>query len=160
VKALTLIQPWAYAIEALGKRIENRTWRPPDTILGFRIAIHSGKKVDRDSCEDLEADGHRIDRKALVRGAITSSAIVRGWVMDDGAFCNRKATRWVGVTPEEAAAVVADRYWVGPVGWVLDEVHVLEHPVPCSGALGLWTVPGDVAARVRAERRAVAPVPP
>jgi len=43
---LTIIQPWAAAIALGPKRIENRTWRPSNRMLGEFIAIHAGKKVD------------------------------------------------------------------------------------------------------------------
>jgi hypothetical protein len=38
-----------------------------------------------------------------------------------------------------------------PVGWVLDDVIALDEPVPCPGAQGLWQLPIDVEARVRAQ---------
>lgn len=44
------------------------------------------------------------------------------------------------------------------VGWEagtwcrdLADVQVLARPVPCKGALGLWRVPPEIAARVREE---------
>jgi len=43
MKALTLTAPWGTAIAKLGKDIENRRWKPPDAIIGQRIAIHEGK---------------------------------------------------------------------------------------------------------------------
>jgi hypothetical protein len=52
-RALTLIQPWAYAITNCGKDIENRSW-PAPTGPGQRmhwastLLIHAGKTVDLD----------------------------------------------------------------------------------------------------------------
>jgi len=43
MKGLTLRHPWAFAIAHWGKRIENRTWKPPKALIGQRIAIHGGK---------------------------------------------------------------------------------------------------------------------
>lgn len=48
MKALTLHQPWATCIAHHGKRVENRTWAPPQSIVGQRIAIHAGMKLDRE----------------------------------------------------------------------------------------------------------------
>jgi hypothetical protein len=63
---------------------------------------------------------------------------------------SREVLEVVGdVTPERALEVVRSMWWAGPIGWVLDDVRGLTEPVPCRGALGLWTVPEDVAARVR-----------
>ena len=41
--ALSIQQPWAYAILKLGKDIENRTW--PTKVRG-RVLIHAGKRYD------------------------------------------------------------------------------------------------------------------
>lgn len=35
--------------------------------------------------------------------------------------------------------------------WVLDDVQPLPVPVPCRGALSLWTVPADVLAAIDAQ---------
>lgn len=50
MKALTLHQPWATCIAQHGKRVENRTWAPPPSIIGQRIAIHAGMKLNREVC--------------------------------------------------------------------------------------------------------------
>ena len=42
-------------------------------------------------------------------------------------------------------------WFVGPIGWVLEDVRVLRQPVCCKGAQGLWTVPEDIEARVLAQ---------
>lgn len=39
-------------------------------------------------------------------------------------------------------------WWSGPHGWALDDVRPLVEPVPCRGAMGLWTPPTDVLRRV------------
>jgi len=39
-------------------------------------------------------------------------------------------------------------------GWQLRDVTVLAQPVPCKGAQGLWPVPDDVLAAVRAQIQA------
>lgn len=46
---LTVRDPWAQAIIWGPKRIENRGKRPPDKIVGERIAIHCGKVVDEEA---------------------------------------------------------------------------------------------------------------
>lgn len=51
MKALSIMQPWAYAILHLGKDIENRSWR---TEVRGRILIHAGKKIDQKSLKLLE----------------------------------------------------------------------------------------------------------
>jgi hypothetical protein len=144
LRALTLTPEWAWAVCHLGKRVENRTWRPPARHIGKIIAIHAGKaRPDWDGV-DLMAGcaGWRVQRYAhvyerpgvrvvfpgsnLVRGAIVALATVRG-VRD---VDQRDAVQWE----------------CGPVCWDLDEVRVLARPVPCKGALGLWRVPAGLVA--------------
>lgn len=47
MNALTLWPEWAWSIMHLGKDVENRTWHPPRSICGKRIALHAGRKVGR-----------------------------------------------------------------------------------------------------------------
>lgn len=163
MRALTLIQPWGYAIEHLGKNVENRSWKPPDAMLGRYLAIHCGKKLDRETVEDLRADGHTIDDAKVHLGAITAIARLAGWVEGEGFFDHERTvlgSRWcngaLGVpqSPEVDLSIVTSRWWAGPIGWVLDSVRPLRSPVPCNGALGLWTVPPQIEIDVRQFMRA------
>lgn len=147
MKALTLHQPWATCVALHGKRVENRTWTPPDSILGQRIAIHAGKKLDSEAYEMLLEEGVELHlATSLPRGAVVATARVRGWVRSDNGVTVRDAVLLSGV-PEQA---LNSTWWAGPVGWVLDDVKDIE-PVQCSGAQGLWTLPADVA-RIVQER--------
>ena len=47
MKALTIKQPWAWAITHGTKRVENRTWKPPFHIIGQRIAIHTSVRIEK-----------------------------------------------------------------------------------------------------------------
>ena len=44
MKAITLWQPYASLLVAGRKPHETRSWPPPDSLLGARIAIHAGDK--------------------------------------------------------------------------------------------------------------------
>ncbi len=48
MRALTLHQPWAWAVAAGHKVVENRTWAPsPKAVrLGDLFAVHAGKTYD------------------------------------------------------------------------------------------------------------------
>jgi len=50
---LTVRDPWAQAIIFGPKRIENGGKRPPDKIVGERIAIHCGKTVDEGAIKEM-----------------------------------------------------------------------------------------------------------
>ena len=58
MRALTILQPWALCILDFGKMVENRTWRPPESLLGQRFAIHAGKVPDLPAYEGLLKDGY------------------------------------------------------------------------------------------------------
>lgn len=130
--ALSVRQPWAWAIIHAGKDIENRDWRAPNPGLKFRgrVAIHASSGMGRDEFEDAIdtidgiASAHvtRMPRAVeLVRGAIIGSVevvdIVRGKAFDGGS----QHGPW----------------FVGPVGLKLADPVPCE-PIPCKGQLGFF----------------------
>lgn len=121
MKALSILQPWPWAIINLGKDIENRTW-----VTGFRgrFLIHAGKGFDN--------DGYQFIRELLPslpvqlalpkpvefqRGGIVGSAVIRDVV---------KASD--------------SRWFFGPVGFVLQGARA-ERFTPLRGQLGFFDVP-------------------
>lgn len=54
--AISVMQPWPYAIFHLGKDFENRSWRLPPQYVGVPVLIHAGKKVDKPGLEYLELE--------------------------------------------------------------------------------------------------------
>jgi len=44
MKALTLWQPWAQLVALGVKTIETRSWRPPTSLIGERIAVHASAR--------------------------------------------------------------------------------------------------------------------
>jgi hypothetical protein len=132
--ALTLVQPWAYAVAHLGKDIENRTWKPPARILGERIAIHAGSKCRSDDVEALRELGYALPQECQ-QGAIVATVVVVGWVSESDGF---SAT----LTKAEAnQALQSPWYHEGHFGWVLRSVRALPRPIRCKGALSLWHAP-------------------
>lgn len=126
IRGLTLWQPWAWAICYAGKRIENRTWAPPAQLT--HLAIHAGAKYDVGSAEAIRSLGHDVPE----RMSIASRAIVA-------------VARVVAVTETSE-----DPWFAGPLGWVLDDVRVLDAPVERAGALGCWRLaPSEVRSIAR-----------
>jgi hypothetical protein len=56
----------------------------------------------------------------------------------------------VGVARLTDVVVKSRSTWFGgvPYGWVFEKPRKLRRPIPCKGALGLWTVPPAVAAQI------------
>ena len=123
--ALTIKQPWLYAITNLGKRIENRTWRPPNKVLNQRIALHAAMRDDEDGYKALyRMTGYCRYEKDIERGCILATATLAGYVESS-----------------------SDRWFTGPYGWILNNIHRLPAPVFCKGSQGLWRVPDWIAIR-------------
>jgi hypothetical protein len=144
VKGLSVRQPWAYLIAEKHKPIENRrNWCQPR--YRGELAIQAAKGMTRDEYLDV-ADmlvsffpGIEIPPfRELTRGAIVCVVTVIDCLEPHGlrlAYPNEMLAWW-----DE------DQH-----GLVLDEVQALREPVPCSGMLGLWTVPPEIERQVRAQ---------
>jgi hypothetical protein len=120
MKALTVCQPYADMIAKGEKIIENRTW-----LTAYRgpLAIHAGKSKTWLDTDDME------ERPHMVFGAVIATVTLNTCLH-------------VSRLPPE----LADRLDAGgPFCWILGDVVVLEKPVWCRGAQGLWewTPPGD-----------------
>jgi hypothetical protein len=122
MKALSVQQPWAWAIIHAGKCIENRDWRTHHR--GW-IAIHASATVRKG---ERMPRGVRAPREEeLIPGAIIG--VVR--IVDVVEWSRSK--------------------WFDPrskFGWVLERPRAFRKPIACSGALSLWDVPSAVAAQI------------
>ena len=126
VKALSVRQPWAWAIIQGGKDIENRR-RP--THIRETIAIHASLSPARDW-----------GMPARVRNPPPEEEWVRGAILGfvDLVDCvERHHSKW----------------FEGPCGYVLTNPRPLRTPIPCKGALGFWRVPARVLRRCRVAPR-------
>ena len=119
MKALSVRQPWAWAIIHAGKTIENR---PRRTHLRETVAIHASLQPDR---EWEEWYPHRAVKvppsEEWVFGAIIGLADI-----------------------VDCVEVHRSKWFQGPFGYVIANPRPLRKPVPCKGALGFWQVPADV----------------
>lgn len=130
MKALTLLNPWASLIAYRSKRVENRTWKPPQTIIGQRIAIHAGKGNDPNVDEWLAQvfpDMQPLQPNERIASAIVCTAIV------DSVIEHTTTDPWQAI---------------GAYGWKLRDVETFT-PIPCKGALGLWTVPHEIEMQIQ-----------
>lgn len=159
MKALTVQQPWAWAIFN-GKDIENRTqlWKYRGS-----LAIHAGARwSDRGGSNPLVREAFRTTRPNYNGGRLPE------WMFAVGAVS--------GVRGVEMGAIIGvvdlvdchpDAGCCKPWGetsyvehggrerrhithLVLENPRVLDHPIPCRGALGLWTPPADITDRLAA----------
>ena len=118
MKALTICQPWAWAICYRAKNVENRSWR---TDYRGTLAIHAGKSRRWFTGQRLNDGSPEPAPSNCVFGAIVADCEL--------VDC---------VRPHE---LPGNAWAEGPWCWVLEDVRVLEFPVPCKGARGLWDMP-------------------
>ena len=155
MKALSIRQPWAWAILHAGKRIENRDWRACHYRGPF--LIHASK-----GCTELEYasaaiwmhEQHlatpidwRLDRQhpdtpkiqalsTLSRGGIVGICTLVDVILPGGVYASR-------CYPQDPAHRTESPWYTGSLGLVLDNVRPLPF-VPFKGNLGLFDVPDDL----------------
>ena len=147
MKSLTIRNPWAAAIAHHGKTTENRTWA---TRYRGPLAIHAGSRLPsrRDLHDLAEWIGFLgdCDPLAVLQGAHALSAVVAVAELTD--VCSRSTDNdrlmWCTCGPWAVA---------GQHHWRLSNVRPLVEPVSAKGQLGLWDLPREVEAAVRAQLR-------
>lgn len=158
-RAISLKQPWAWAVFNAGKNIENRTWW---TEYRGPIWIASSAQVTR---TDYQVASHIIERISGVRppdsrdvvyGAILGRATVSDCILPGGHVAtSRPAKNWPAGTakPPESGGPhpLQPAKWHFPeqFGYVLDDLHALATPVPCKGLQRFWRVPADVLEQLK-----------
>lgn len=124
--ALTVQEPWAWAILRAGKTVENRSWKMPARLVGERVALHTSKTYDHEGASWIR---HEFGIEVPTPSELSLGAIV-GLVKFGESF---------------RPAKVSDRWTFGPWCFPVLERTSLAVAVPCRGALGFWPVPPAVA---------------
>lgn len=151
---LTLWQPWAGVMAAGIKRIENRPWLPPPTLMGQRFALHAGKFWDESADayinDDLMAarSEHPTRPEHPLRGLWrTHVPHLRtfGAVLAVATLVDVVRPNTFEVERERVFEGREDqrRWFFGRCGWVLEDIKALT-PIPCLGRQKLWTLPAHV----------------
>lgn len=127
MKALSVQQPWAWALLAGIKPVENRTW---STSFRGTVAIHAAKgtKWDADGRAHIASLRFEVP-KELPRGVLLGTVEI----VDCLPAC-------------EARRRFGDA-WVGD-GWcfVIENPRPFPQPVPCKGRLGFFDVSDELRA--------------
>jgi hypothetical protein len=145
ISGITLKRPWTWAVSHLDKRIENRTW-VPHIKKGHFLAIHAGKGwdelghaiIDR-ACRDGLFDGLPPEKADCPQGIV---AVARYGGLYDPLIHGD------------------DEWFIGPHGWILEDVVTLVEPIPCSGKQGLWAIDPELLQAIRTEWRRSVPLKP
>lgn len=129
MKALTVKQPWAFAIFHLGKPVENRDW---DTPVRGRIAIHTSKLVRKSEFTISATAIAHIAAPGLVP---PQDELPHGMI--------------IGTVEVVDCVESMDSPWFfGDFGFVLRDPVLLPAPIPAVGALGFWDVPKEIEEQI------------
>jgi hypothetical protein len=143
--ALTEQQPWAWAISRGGKHVENRTWGPPASLIGRRLAIHGGRSW---------WPGWRTHQPLQTAWAEfrARQPVDPGPLGPGAAFCDEGAivalATVVGAHPArggccapwgEPSFALPGKGEVTVHHWVLEQIQPLPEPLTCRGKQMLWT---------------------
>jgi len=137
IPVLTLWQPWATWIAWGWKTIETRTHNKFASLLGKRIAIHAGQKIDRNAEHTSRfciPPRHILDMGQMAklpwktgepkhRGSVIATAEVSEIIP----CCNTLHT-----SPSLVFEVE------GLVGYTLKNVRAFPEPIPAKGKQGIW----------------------
>lgn len=169
MRALSLIQPWAWAVIHGLKDIENRTWwseiRGPFWIAASAQVTRRYYDQARELIESIApwVDVPRLedlDYGCIIgRATITDCILPGGFRSDNRDICRdarlhvaaRGASWGLSTTPRLARHPLHANRWhfVNQYGYVLGNRTALEKTVACKGHQRWWNVPGPVLAELR-----------
>lgn len=144
MKALSIRQPWPWAILNGNKRLENRDWKSTNPNLRFRgtFLIQTSLTFDRDDVDtvrgifsEMGLPPLSVPRPRLLHANDPDNPYPLGGI--------------VGQADVVDIVTRSDSPWFfGPLALVLDNVKPLPF-VPCKGALGFFKVPAEVEHQIR-----------
>ncbi len=144
MKALTLWPEWAWAIVHLGKNVENRRWVIPPGLYCLHAGMRFGGRGKHPAHKRYATD---VVFRTALNEQLTDEQYHMAYKMkpDDIPFGSIVGViRVTGHThPNDIPEHLAwhDGYSIANH---IELVSVLPTPIPCKGALGLWTVPTDI----------------
>lgn len=161
IRGLTLLHPWAFAVQRLGKDVENRS-RDIGAMggrVGMHLAIHGGvapRMGDNEKwwqfCDQVEGLRHILEAgKAVTEERVRASGIIEDTEL--GPRLRRSALIVPGIVAVARVSACVRGHpspWSARGQWQyeLSDVVVLEQPIPHRGAQGLWEIQPDVLAQL------------
>lgn len=144
MKAITIKQPWATLIALGEKKFETRSWK---TKYRGPLAIHAGKSVDKEACEemwikDVLAEHGIKSWKQLPTGVILATTELKECYAVELNFCNDAVLLKEGPTLN-GLEVKFGYYDEGRFAWELAKLNTLFEPIPAKGQLSLWNWDGE-----------------
>lgn len=135
MRALTLTEPWATLMMLQEKRVETRSWKLPNFIIGQEVAIHSAKGYPgwaKEMC-DLPA----FYSSLRPNGNYAYPELNRGSVLCVVKFIGCRFTKDVRKQISDKEMGFGD-YEDGRFAWFAEFVKRFDKPIPATGHLGFW----------------------
>lgn len=154
MKAITVRQPWAWAMAEGYKDVENKGTMPPRALLGQRFAICAGRAYADGANAFIEGLGLELP-PSLWFGCVIGVARLVGVFDASTRRVVTQADGYAGTVP----AIATSTRWIVPgwrYGWVVVEAVALEEQIDVRGWPGVFDLPADVEARVVAQLRSAA----
>ncbi len=124
-KAISIKQPWAWAILHAGKDVENRTW-PFPLPTPCRLVIHAGKRDDPEGREYLDS----LSLCGLI--GTPPRDLPLGYLVGEVTV--------TGCREFQPIDVIGGRWSFGPWLWELADPVAYPEPIPCRGQLHIFEV--------------------
>lgn len=142
MRALTLWQPHA-TLMALGKKPwETRSWKAPALLLGHPLAIHAGKRLDKQAMKDAKVQrglGKLSEEpRWLPYGGIIAVVLVVDCRPTEES--DRRRSWGARLRPEDFGDFSHGRY-----AWETKLLLKCTPHIVCRGYQGLWNVPANIA---------------
>ena len=157
MRAITIRQPWAWAVIHAGKTVENRIRNIAGAYRGL-VAIHASKRDDLNAFTASDVLCKAVESH-LPRRASGIADMREPWLLNHGMiigvadlvgvhYVDGHSERWDAEAERNATCSPWAHH--GPI-WhmVFANPRPLDCPIPARGQLGLWTLPDDVEQAVR-----------
>ena len=137
MKAITILQPWAWLLAAGKKSCETRSWK---TNYRGEILIHAGKKDMTNVMQQTIFEARYMEQAGVFDARIITGAIIG----------KAKLVNCVPIDEEIAGLIRKQHpdefafgdFTPGRYAWVMEEAELFKKPVPATGKQGLWGFPG------------------
>jgi len=149
VKALVVKNPWSWCIvqaahDPGAKTVENRGWATP-----WRgdLAIIEGRALDRDALD------HPLVTRTIERWSVGRPALWPEWEATRGVVVAVVRLHTVCLRSRSKTGLCTCPPWAvsGQAHWRYDNVRPLPEPVPARGLQGVFDLPPEAEAAVRAQ---------
>ncbi len=128
MKVLSLTEPFATLIKEKKKLVETRSWRT-----NYRGELYIHASMTKPSKTDLEDEElmSLVENKEMNFGYIICKCILVDCVyMTEEYINNMKENNY--------QEYICGDYSVGRYAWILENVELLDKPIPVKGHLGVW----------------------